>query len=310
VILTVTLNPCLDKSLWIDRNRPRDSIRATAVRDLAGGKGVNVSRALLRLGASVRTLMPLGGEAGDWVAALAREEGLEPLVVPIAGGTRCALTIQEEETGRTWHYLEPGPEITEAEVMALKSCYHESMTSAEMVVISGSLPRPELADLLAWMIEKARDAGVPAIVDTHGAGLTTAIRARPWLIKPNDEELAAALGESLATPEAQWRALQRLRDTGIERVVLSLGAAGARVHWGEERWEVTPPPVGLVNDLGSGDAMVAGIAWSILNGATPGEAIAWGVACGAANAAVWDPGGITKDAVTRLLPEVRSTKLG
>jgi 1-phosphofructokinase family hexose kinase len=307
VILTVTLNPCLDKTLRIDRNRPRDSIRATEVRDLAGGKGVNVSRALRRLGATVRTLMPLGGEAGAWVERLAREEELAPLVIPIAGATRCALTLQETGTRETWHYLEPGPKLSEVEVDLLKSCYHESLAEARMVILSGSLPRPELADLLAWMVSKARDAAVPSIVDSHGAGLTAAIQAKPWLVKPNDEELAAALGMPVATPEAQWNALQQLRDAGIEAAVLSLGGAGARAYWGDECWEATPPEVPLVNELGSGDAMVAGIAWSCLRGATPREAFAFGVACGAANAAVWDPGGITPDAVIALLPGVGVT---
>jgi 1-phosphofructokinase family hexose kinase len=305
VILTVTLNPCLDKSLFIDRNAPAETIRATGVRDLAGGKGVNVSRALVRLGEEVCTLMPLGGHAGAWVADLAREEGLRPRAVPIAGGTRCALTLQETGTGQTWHYLEPGPPLTTAEVEALKTCYDESLAAAELVILSGSLPRPELAALIPWMTARARDAGLPAIVDSHGPGLTAALTARPWMVKPNREELAAALGEPLLTADAQWNALRRLRETGIEVVVLSLGAEGARAQWGDERWEVTPPAVSEVNALGAGDSMVAGIAHAWRRGLSPREALAWGAACGAANTAVWDPGGFTRAAAEALLPQVR-----
>jgi 1-phosphofructokinase family hexose kinase len=304
VILTVTLNPCLDKSLFVDRNAPAETIRAAAVRDLAGGKGVNVSRALVRLGEEVCTLMPLGGHAGAWVAELAREEGLRPQVVSIAGGTRCALTLQETGNGETWHYLEPGPPFTEAEVAALKTCYDKSLAAADLVIVSGSLPRPELAELVTWMSARAREAGVPAIVDSHGPGLTAALAAPAWMIKPNREELAAALGVPLETADAQWQALRQLRDTGIEAVVLSLGAEGVRAHWGDERWEARPPAVAEVNALGSGDSMVAGIAYAWRRGLTPCEALAWGVACGAANAAVWDPGGFTRAAVEAMLPLV------
>jgi fructose-1-phosphate kinase PfkB-like protein len=172
------------------------------------------------------------------------------------------------------------------------------------VIVSGSLPRPELAGLIAWMAARAREADVPVIVDSHGPGLTAALAARPWMLKPNREELAAALGDPLTTAEAQWRALQRLREAGIEVIVLSLGGEGARAHWGDERWEARPPTVVEVNALGSGDSMVAGIAHAWRRGLTPREALVWGMACGAANAAVWDPGGFTPAAVEKLLPRV------
>lgn len=305
MVLTVTLNPCLDKSLLIPRNAPRETIRASQVRTIAGGKGVNVSRALVALGEPVRTLMPLGGPTGAWTAQLAREEGLNPVVVPIRGETRLALTLREEGTGRVWHYLEPGPGLDAGEVAALQTCYHEALEGAKVAVLSGSVPQPELASLLVWLIETAQAAGVRAAVDTHGAGLAAALSARPWLVKPNEEELSAALKQPLATPEARREALSRLHAAGIEAVVLSRGAAGAVALWGAEWWEAEPPAVTEVNALGSGDAMVAGIVHAALGGAKPGKALALGVACGAANAAVWDPGGVTREAVEALLPLVR-----
>src|ERR1041385_6597252 len=111
MILTVTLNPCLDKSLFVQRNMPTETLRPHRTVDLAGGKGVNVARALTVLGEPARAFMPLGGHAGAAVADLAREEGLTPVLVPIRGRTRTALTIREEATGSYWHYLEPGPEF-------------------------------------------------------------------------------------------------------------------------------------------------------------------------------------------------------
>jgi 1-phosphofructokinase family hexose kinase len=309
VVLTVTLNPCLDKSLFIPRNVPVETIRATAVRTIAGGKGVNVSRALLALGVPVRTLVPLGGQAGAWTAELARAEGLNPVVVPIHGETRTAITLQETGTGETWHYLEPGPALDAAEVAGLRSCYHEALEGAGVVVFSGSLPHPELALLVPELITAAQAAGARVVADTHGPALHEALGASPWLLKPNDVELAEVLGEPLGTPEAQWQALEGVRAGGVEAVVLSLGADGMRASWGSERWEASAPRVSLVNNLGSGDAMVAGIVAATLAGLGAKDALAWGVACGAANAGVWDPGGITRAAVEALLPAVEMRRV-
>src|SRR6058998_3836732 len=130
MILTVTLNPCLDKSLFVAANRPEETLRAHTVRDLAGGKGVNVARALRGLGAPGGSLMPLGGHSGAHVAALARAESLNPIAVPIAGTTRYALTVLEEPTGQTWHYLEPGPTLTDAEIDGLRTMFRRTVGAA------------------------------------------------------------------------------------------------------------------------------------------------------------------------------------
>src|SRR3989442_793702 len=108
MILTVTLNPCVDKSLFVERHVPVETLGLGRLIDLAGGKGVSVARALAGLGEPAVALMPLGGHPGAETAGLARQEGLEIIAVPIEGRTRTALTIREERSGQYWHYLEPG----------------------------------------------------------------------------------------------------------------------------------------------------------------------------------------------------------
>src|SRR5437879_12358188 len=110
--LTVTLNPALDKTLCVDHNAPGETLRARRVIDIAGGKGLNVARALRSLGGEVRAFVPLGGHPGAQVADLAREEGIEIVAVPVSGRTRTAFTVQDDRTGKYWHYLEPGPVFT------------------------------------------------------------------------------------------------------------------------------------------------------------------------------------------------------
>jgi tagatose 6-phosphate kinase len=316
MLLTVTLNPALDKSFFIERNAPEETLRAHATRDLAGGKGVNVARALRRLGAEVASLMPLGGHAGAFVADLAREEGLGPIVAPIAATTRCALTVQESATGSTWHYLEPGPAVSPGEIARLKEVFLQAIESAELVILSGSVACDALAPVVPWMVEAARERGRETIVDSHGPALSASLAARPWMLKPTPEELEPVIGFSLAEEESQWEALRLLTRApskggyGVPVVALSLGAEGVRCRWEGRCYFVVPPTIELVNALGSGDSLVAGVALARRRGDPPAECLRFGVACGAANAATWDPGGIDAATVAELLPRVIVRELG
>ncbi|MBI3910655.1 MAG: 1-phosphofructokinase family hexose kinase [Armatimonadetes bacterium] len=305
IFLTVTLNPALDKTLFLDENAPGVTIRARRVVDLAGGKGINVARALRRLGAQVRSLMPLGGWSGRETERLAEVEGLHPRVVPIAGTTRLALTLREEGTGRTWHYLEPGPSLMPDEQERLRTTFATSLAECTGVAISGGLPCPEVEPLLGWMVERAREAGVRVVLDTHGPALRSAASALPWLVKPTLEELEAWAGRPLPEEAEQWAALTDLVARGPEVAVLSRGPGAVLARWRNARFVVRPPAVAEVNTLGSGDAMVAGILWASVCSEDPAEILRWGVACGAANAAVWDPGGIERESVEPLLGKVR-----
>jgi tagatose 6-phosphate kinase len=308
MILTVTLNPCLDKSLFIHQNIPTATLRPQRVIDLAGGKGVNVARALHALGEPALVLIPLGGHSGAETAALARREGLEPIVVPLRGRTRTAITIQEESTGEYWHYLEPGPDWEDAEAQAVRDAFQEAVTHCELIAICGSIACSAAGPLVPWMIETARSLGRRVALDSHGSGLKVGLAARPWLVKPNREELSDVLGCSLEDNVGAWRAVRDLAATGIEVVLLSAGPSPLLASWEGDEWEVHAPQVPTVNALGSGDALVAGVLSAVQRGAPPAAALRWGVACGAANAAVWDPGGIQRAEVERLLPDVRLTR--
>jgi tagatose 6-phosphate kinase len=305
MILTVTLNPCLDKSLFVEQNVPIETLRPAKVIDLAGGKGVNVARALTGLGEPAIALMPLGGSPGSETAELALREGLEPLVVPISGRTRTALTIREENTGAYWHYLEPGPDWEEADVQRVRSAFAEASARCELVAICGSLPSPAAEPLVAWMIETARAHGCRVALDSHGAGLKHGLLSQPWLIKPNREELSAALDRPLDTESQAWRAVRDLAATGIPVVLLSAGAGPLLASWEGEEWEALAPDVPVVNTLGCGDSLVAGVLSAFRRGLPPPDILRFGIACGAANAAVWDPGRICLAQVEALLPGVQ-----
>jgi len=304
MFLTVTLNPALDKTLSVDRNAPQETLRATRVIDLAGGKGVNVARAVHALGGRARALMPLAGHSGAHLADLARAEGLEVAGVPVAGQSRTAITIQDAETGNYWHYLEPGPQLREQDLTRLREGYLWALEGCHTVAICGSLPSPSAATLLPWMVRTAKERRVRVALDAFGPLNRPALEAGPWFAKPNDYEWQTTFGEVLETEAQRWKALERLADWGIRLGVLSLGAEGALALAEGERYRVLPPRVAEVNDLGGGDSMVAGICWAAAEGYPLRESLAWGAACGAANAEVWDPGGIQRSRVEQLLSEV------
>lgn len=310
MFLTVTLNPALDKTLCVDRNAPQETLRARRVMDLAGGKGVNVARALRGLGSEVTALLPLGGHPGAHLAELARAEGIRVEEVPLAGQTRTAVTIQVGATGQYWHYLEPGPELTPAEQEAVLAALRRCLEAAHTVIVSGSLPCAAAAGLPGRLLAEARAREKRTALDSFGPGQLSALTAGDWLVKPNLQELEATLGEPLATGSARWAALERLSRAGTTMALLSLGAEGALAVAGGRRYRVRPPRVTEVNDLGGGDSMVAGICWAAAAGYTLPECLAWGTACGAANAEVWDPGALDRARVEALLPFVSIEAIG
>jgi 1-phosphofructokinase family hexose kinase len=310
MILTVTLNPCLDKSLFVERNEPVETLRPARVIDLAGGKGVNVARALAALDEPALAFMPLGGHAGAETADQARAEGLEPVVVTISGRTRTALTVREEPTGVYWHYLEPGPDWDEADVDRIQAAFRKAVARSQFVALCGSVPCPSAEPIVPWMIETAHSAGRPVALDSHGAGLKRGLDVRPWLVKPNREELAGVLRRPLDEDTDAWTAVRELVTNGIPRVLLSAGPGPLLVSWEEDEWELRAPKVNTVNALGCGDSLLAGLLSGLHRGLPPADALRWGVACAAANAAVWDPGGIHRADVERLAPLVQLRRPG
>lgn len=305
MFLTVSFNPALDKTFFVPQNTPGTTIRATRVIDLAGGKGVNVARALRALGAEVQALAPLGGHSGAHLAELAEAEGIPVMRVPVRGQTRLALTFMAEGDSRYLHYLEPGPELSPVEVRSFRASFTAALLGMETVILSGSLPGPAVADLPEWMLRTARSAGLRVALDSFGPLSRRALEAGPWMAKPTEEEWISTTGEPLESEEARWQALERMATWGIRMAVLTRGAQGALALLEGSRYRVTPPAVREVNDLGAGDSFTAGFCWAAGAGKEPQECLRWATACGASNVQVWDPGRLERTAVEMLLPHVR-----
>jgi len=257
----------------------------------AGGKGLNVARAVRRLGGESRIL----GFSGGWTAPFLREEctrlGIDDRLTEISEPVRVCAIIVEVEPDLTTVYNEPGPPITRDDVDRLGEELRGALPDSSCLVISGSLPPGVDPGFYEEVIEEARARDVRVLLDTSGDALRSGIGAGPWMATPNGEEVEAIVEAfDPHIPLVEWASACRvLHRVGAENLALSAGERGAVFSDGELLRVVGAPEVTQVNPTGSGDAMVAGIAMGITQGLDPLAAIRLGVGCGALNAERFEP---------------------
>ena len=199
MILTVTLNPCIDKTVFVEKHEVGRIIRAHAVKQIAGGKGVNVARVLTNLGADVLAFVVLGGHTGRIIEELAEADGIRLHPVWISAPSRTVTTVLETSTGVQTAYVEPGPRVSPEEKDRIIGELRELIPESEMVIFSGSSPCPALDDLYREMIAYANRLGVRTILDSRGRAFKLGLESSPFMIKPNPAETEEALGCLLYT---------------------------------------------------------------------------------------------------------------
>lgn len=272
MILTVTLNAALDITYWVDELVVHGTNRTRGVHQRAGGKGVNVARVLHALGHDVVVTGLAGGGTGDDIRADLREAGLREELVGVAGESRRTVTIVDASDSTVLN--EPGPLVTAGEWRRFTERFGELAAGAAAVVLAGSLPRGVPDDAYALL---GGAATTPVLLDSAGPALLAGLAARPAVVKPNQDELAAvAPGRSVAAAVAE------LRSRGACAVVVSRGSDGLVAVTDEGRWRATPPEAVTGNPTGAGDAAVAALAAGIAAGAGWPERLADAVALSAA----------------------------
>jgi 1-phosphofructokinase len=284
MIITLTLNPSLDRTVEIDELRRGEVIRGAASHLDPGGKGVNVTRALLANGVASRAVLPCGGEEGEQLVRLLRAEGVDPICVWIAGHTRSNLTLAEPD-GTITKINEPGPTLTSddlatvlTEVLAFAAPSGSDAT-VDWVVVCGSTPPGLSSSSIAQLCEHIVTAGVRLAVDTSGPALRAAAAAGAELVKPNRDELAEVVGRELGTLGDVVDAARELRSWGAGAVLASLGADGA-VLVDDDGVLFGGAPVDRPRSaVGAGDALLAGFLAAGAKGSDAlAEALAWAAA--------------------------------
>ncbi|MEU8128755.1 1-phosphofructokinase [Micromonospora sp. NPDC049049] len=278
MIVTVTLNPSLDRAVEVGSLTRGEVIRAATAHLDPGGKGVNVSRALLANGVPSVAVLPSGGDEGNQLIRLLKAEGVEVLAVSIAGRTRSNITLAEPD-GTVTKINEPGPSLRRAEFDELIKSVLARARGADWVVLCGSVPPGLPADAYAQLCRKLRAADVRVAVDTSGPALREAALAGATVLKPNRDELAEVVGSPLKDLGDVVDAAQCLRAWGAGTVVASLGADGAVLVDAEGIRTGTCPVARPRSTVGAGDALLAGFLAAGAQGAAAlAEGLAWGAA--------------------------------
>jgi 1-phosphofructokinase len=278
MIVTLTLNPSVDRTVEVETLARGEVMRALRVRVDPGGKGINVSRALAARDLPTRAVVTIGGAEGEHLVTLLRETGIEIVPVPVQGAIRSNITVVEPD-GTTTKFNEPGAQLSTEELAAVFDAVKGAVKSADWLVASGSLPAGTPASFYADLVNMLAGSGTKVAVDTSGPALEAVLGAGPSLVKPNRDELAEVTGKRLGTIADVVEAAGRLRDLGAGAVLASLGADGAVLLDDQGAIHGRSPAVPQLSSVGAGDAMLAGFLAVGGSGADAlVEALAWGAA--------------------------------
>ena len=280
-IITLTLNPSLDKSTHFTGLVAEQKIRCEKPRYDAGGGGINVSKAIVKLGGNSLCIHTSGGSAGKMLEELIQKEGIENKVIPTQNWTRENFIAFENTTKAQYRFGFPGNELLEIEKETVIEIIKK--IKADYLVLSGSLNEGLPADFYQKISETAKASGIKVIVDTSGEPLRKVLEKGVYLIKPNIGELAKLIGvERLALPEVEKAAKTLIEKGSAEVVVVSLGAEGAILVSKDKTEFVNAPKAEKKSTVGAGDSMVGGMLWALSQNKSLKEVIQWGVCCGTA----------------------------
>lgn len=280
-IVTLTLNPALDKSTSVERMIPEQKLRSAAMQIDAGGGGINVSKGIAKLGGHSTAVFPVGGHNGGLLRALVEEAGIATATVEIKGETRENISVLETTSNLQYRFTLPGASIGLADAQA---CLDQVRTlQPDILVASGSLPPGLPETYFEEVAEFAKQINAKFILDTSGKPLQHAADEGVFLLKPNLGELSALSGvPELALNRVDDAALDIINAGKCEVVVVSLGPQGALLVTREGFEHVPAPTVKKVSTVGAGDSMVAGMVWALSTGKSYLEMVQTGVACGSA----------------------------
>src|SRR4030042_4387357 len=281
MVYTVTLNPALDRTLWVKRIKPDDSNRIEKEERYAGGKGIDVSKVLTTFGVNNMALGFVGGFAGEELEGRLLNEGISCDFIRISGETRTNIIVNDMSTGMQTIFSASGPEIKPYELMKMIHKV-EKLGKPDIVTISGSLPPGIHPEIYRKIIEIAKSRKAKVILDTDGDALKVGIQGFPDIIKPNVHELSRLVDLKLITMDEITRAAQSVHKQGVGIVLVSMGAKGILLFSRKERYLASPPKVKVKNTIGAGDSAVAGFVYGLVRGKSLKKALINAVAAGTA----------------------------
>jgi len=307
VILTVTLNAAIDRTVAVPNFRLGHRHRAVESRTVAGGKGINVARALKLLGRPVVATGFAGGPTGTRVLEQLREEAVLTDFTRISGETRVNMAVIDPTSGEQTEINERGPAVSAEEVEVFASRLGYLADGAKLCVIAGTLPPGAGEDLYARLVKDLGERGVPVVLDAEGEAMLAGLRAGAAIVTPNEREAEELVGQEFADRDDLVNGLSELVRIGAgEAAITRPDGCVAVVGEGTERrfLEVRTESLEAVSTVGSGDAFLAGYVAARYDGRPADECLAYGVACGAESTQHFGAGVVDRNQVERLLGEV------
>lgn len=310
MIYTVTLNPALDKTVEIPSLTVDSVNRITTMRTDPGGKGINVSKVIKSLGGKCIATGILGGSTGRAISTALEAMGIQTGFWFVEGETRTNLKVIDPVNHTNTDLNEPGITVSEEILNGLLQELLLEVSEGDIVVLSGSLPKGSPKDTYAAWVRACKKAGAKVILDADGELLAEGLGASPYLIKPNNHELSALMGEKLDTPEELEKAARTLMEKhNIAKIVVSMGGAGALYITEKETLYAEGLKVPVKSTVGAGDSVVAALAVSEESGKTLEETVRLSTACGAANVMCSGTQAAEYEVIKSLLPKVVYHKL-
>jgi len=304
MIYTVTLNPALDKEYIVPKLAPNSVLRSSSVQIDYGGKGFNVSRMLVSLGAESITTGFVGGATGKILRDGLERMGIKTDFIEVSGETRTNVSVVSSHDEQYIKVNEPGPMISQEETKKLIRKIRCLIQPGDWWVLAGSLPPGINSDIYAQIITLINVGGAKAVLDTNGTPLELGCIAGPFLVKPNIEEAAQATGLSETTPVGLNNMIKAMHHMGARNIILSAGKEKAILSTVNRQWVGTPPKINEKNPTGAGDAMLAAIVYILEKGDTILDAFIWGIASGSAASSQSGTGMASKSTVEKLLKQV------
>ncbi len=284
MIVTLTINPAIDRIVSIDRLAFEDRAYINSSRESAGGRGINASSVIHSFGGETLAVLISGGDSGKRLEGLLGKCGYRIAVVPVQNEIRTNLTITDKH-GLTVNLNETGPQLAKAEVARVERVVRDTLDHASWLMMCGSIPPGVPPAFYGKLISMARHKKVKTLLHADGDALREGIAARPTVVSPNQQEAGRLLGQTLLTRTHYLEAAERIRQLGAESVVLTLGSRGAVGAFADGLMiEALPPRIDAVCPIGAGDALMAAYAWARERRTSVADALRWGVAAGTASA--------------------------
>lgn len=315
MVITITLNPLVDKNYRVDKLIPGQNLRLTAPDSIVGGKGINVSRLVRNFGGKTLAVSFIGGHTGSELASLLKTERIPSILVRTKSSTRIQVSLLDRSNKIPTFFIGQNEGVSQEELDTLKFELTNVLSNSHekhILVISGSSPVWDMDNSIREIIHIANKFNILTILDSYGKAFKIGLTEKPFMVKQNRKEAEAYYGKSLNSQDIILDYLRGMIDCGIKFTIITSGKDWVYTAYENRYWKFIQPKVKVVNPTGSGDAMAGSLAIDLLtlnsNNLSTNQIekmLIKSVAAGAANAMVWLPCDITPQMVNTLIPKVK-----